>query len=98
MRIFLNSGLAAVATIALMTASAGAQPFSPALRATGPDVAIHAKNYHYVVPPGYDADVALHPYTSGLGPCTEGAVPSTGCRHPKVLIQPSNYDQPPFDH
>ncbi len=23
---------------------------------------------HYQVPPGYDADVALHPYTSGIGP------------------------------
>jgi hypothetical protein len=52
---------------------------------------------HYAVPAGYDSNVALHPYTSGLGPCTEGAVPSQGCHqatsHP---IPPSHYDRPPF--
>lgn len=52
---------------------------------------------HYRVPAGYDANVAMHPYTSGLGPCTEGAVPSQGCHnatsHP---IPPSHYERPPF--
>jgi hypothetical protein len=53
---------------------------------------------HYRVPAGYDADVALHPYTSGIGPCTEGAVPDQGCRHPaKTPIPPSHYEQPPFN-
>jgi hypothetical protein len=51
---------------------------------------------HYKVPAGYDSDVSLHPYTSGLGPCTEGAAPSTGCRHPTILIQPSHYERAPF--
>lgn len=52
---------------------------------------------HYRVPAGYDADVAMHPYTSGFGPCTEGANPSQGCHnatsHP---IPPSHYERPPF--
>lgn len=51
----------------------------------------------YRVPAGYDGDVALHPYTSGLGPCAEGAVSSQGCHnatsHP---IPPSHYERPPF--
>lgn len=52
---------------------------------------------HYQVPAGYDSDVTLHPYTSGLGPCTEGAQPSQGCRHPTGRpIPPSHYEQPPF--
>ena len=53
---------------------------------------------HYRVPAGYDADVALHPYTSGLGPCPQGATPSQGCHHPTGHpIPPSHYDRPPFD-
>ena len=52
---------------------------------------------HYRVPPGYDADVAMHPYTSGLGPCTEGASPSQGCHHSTgTPISPSHYEQPAF--
>ena len=52
---------------------------------------------HYRVPAGYDADIALHPYTSGLGPCTPNAVPDQGCRHPESHpIPPSRYDRPPF--
>jgi hypothetical protein len=30
------------------------------------------KAEHYKVPPGYDANVALHPYTSNFGPCPNG--------------------------
>ena len=52
---------------------------------------------HYRVPAGYDTDVAMHPYTSGFGPCAEGASPSQGCHnatsHP---ISPSHYERPPF--
>jgi hypothetical protein len=52
---------------------------------------------HYRVPAGYDADVALHPYTSGIGPCTEGASPSQGCHHATGNpIAPSHYEQPAF--
>jgi len=48
---------------------------------------------HFQVPPGYDADVSMHPYTSGLGPCTEGASPSQGCHHDTGHpIQPSHYN------
>jgi hypothetical protein len=53
---------------------------------------------HFKVPPGYDAAVALHPYTSGLGPCTEGAQPSQGCRHPTgTPIPASRYEHSPFN-
>lgn len=52
---------------------------------------------HYQVPAGYDADVAMHPYTSGIGPCTEGAAPSQGCHHPTGHpIEPSHYERMPF--
>lgn len=53
---------------------------------------------HFVVPTGYDADVTMHPYTSGLGPCTEGASPSQGCRNATGKpIPPSHYERPPFN-
>jgi len=48
---------------------------------------------HFQVPPGYDADVSMHPYTSGIGPCTEGAMPSQGCHHDTGKpIPPSHYN------
>ncbi len=45
---------------------------------------------------GYDADVALHPYTSGVGPCPEGTL-GAGCDplHGQV-IRPSSYERAPF--
>ena len=53
---------------------------------------------HYQVPAGYDSDVTMHPYTSGIGPCTEGASPSQGCHHPTgTPIPPSHYERPPFN-
>ena len=58
----------------------------------------HIKSEHFVVPTGYDADVTMHPYTSLLGPCPEGANPSQGCRHPTgTPITPSHYERPPFN-
>jgi hypothetical protein len=52
---------------------------------------------HYTVPPGYDAMVAMHPYTSGYGVCTEGASPAQGCHHPTgTPIPPSHYERMPF--
>jgi hypothetical protein len=52
---------------------------------------------HYTVPPGYDAMVAMHPYTSGFGVCTEGASPAQGCHHPTgTPIPPSHYERMPF--
>ena len=52
---------------------------------------------HFRVPAGYDADVALHPYTSGLGPCPQAAAPDQGCHHSTSQpIPPSHYDRPPF--
>lgn len=57
----------------------------------------HIYTQHYRVPVGYDADVAMHPYTSNIGPCPEGAAPSQGCSHPTgTPIQPSHYDHAPF--
>jgi hypothetical protein len=53
---------------------------------------------HFKVPVGFDADVGLHPYTSGLGPCTEAAQPSQGCRHDTGHpILPSHYERAPFN-
>jgi hypothetical protein len=53
---------------------------------------------HYKVPVGYDSMMAMHPYTSLIGPCTEGATPSQGCRHASgAPIQPSHYERPPFN-
>ncbi len=45
---------------------------------------------------GYDADVSLHPYPSGIGPCTEG-VNGAGCDplHGQI-IRPSHYERAPF--
>ncbi len=49
---------------------------------------------HYQVPPGYDSMVAMHPYTSGTGVCTEGAAPAQGCHHPTgTPIPPSHYER-----
>ena len=48
--------------------------------------------------PGYDADVTLHPYTSEMRPCPEGAL-GTGCTNgaPRgKIIAPSYYEQVPF--
>ena len=56
----------------------------------------HIWSPHYQVPVGYDSNAALHPYTSGVGPCPEGAVPDTGCWRPTRRIQPSHYERPPF--
>ena|SRR5665213_3554477 len=53
---------------------------------------------HYQVPPGYDSMAAMHPYTSGLGVCTEGATPAQGCHHPTgTPIPPSHYERAPFN-
>jgi hypothetical protein len=41
----------------------------------------HVPWSHYKVPVGYDANVAMHPYTSGFGPCAENAQPAQGCHH-----------------
>jgi hypothetical protein len=51
---------------------------------------------HFRVWLGYDSQVALHPYTSGLGPCPEGGS-GAGCEpwHGS-LIKPSHYERPPF--
>jgi hypothetical protein len=47
---------------------------------------------HFEVWTGYDSDVALHPYTSGLGPCPQ-KVFTAGCH---AAIAPSHYERPPF--
>ena len=44
---------------------------------------------HYEVPSDYDSDVAMHPYTSGLGPCPHGGPEKVVCGD---LIPPSNYN------
>ena len=67
--------------------------------ATLPEVVVRP-NFpgHYTVPTGYDSNVWLHPYTSGLGPCTEGASPSQGCHHDTGHpILPSHYERAPFN-
>lgn len=51
---------------------------------------------HFRVWTGYDVAVALHPYTSGMGPCPEGSCGS-GCLPEKgEVIRPSHYERSPF--
>jgi hypothetical protein len=51
---------------------------------------------HFRVWAGYDADVALHPYTSNCGPCPEGQI-GTGCGESHgTMIKPSKYERSPF--
>jgi len=58
----------------------------------------HIPFQHHKVPAGYDAAVAMHPYTSGSGPCAEGASPAQGCRHPTGNpLPPSHYERSPFN-
>jgi hypothetical protein len=87
------------ALISLSTiVGAAAQALSTPPTTTFPDVIVHQKTGHWTVPAGYDSDVAMHPYTSGIGPCTEGAAPSEGCHHPTGNpISPSRYERPPFN-
>ena len=54
-----------------------------------PPVVVSAPKHDYHVPPGFDVDVALHPYTSGLGPCPEGAL---GSGWKTGIIKPSHYE------
>ena len=67
-------------------------------RAQRPSSLNHIPFEHYKVPVGYDTAAAMHPYTSGFGPCTEGANPSQGCRHPTgTPMPPSHYERAPFN-
>ena len=45
---------------------------------------------HYEVPPDYDNDATLHPYTSGLGPCPHGGPGKQVCGE---LVPPSRYSR-----
>jgi hypothetical protein len=54
------------------------------------------RNDHIRVWPGYDSDVALHPYTSNMGPCPEGLL-GAGCSPTHGdIIPPSHYERAPF--
>jgi hypothetical protein len=67
-------------------------------RAQRPSSLNHIPFQHYNVPAGYDAAVAMHPYTSGFGPCIMGATPAQGCRHPTGdPVPPFHYERPPFN-
>lgn len=48
-----------------------------------------AKTERYQVPPDFDGDLALHPYTSLLGPCPEGVLGA----HCVNTILPSHYNR-----
>jgi len=103
MHIFGKSVVLGAAIFAAVAVSAKADEQvaqgAAAAAATLPEVVVHPRNPgHYRVPAGYDSNVALHPYTSGLGPCPEGANPSQGCHHPTGNpIPPSHYEQAPFN-
>lgn len=43
----------------------------------------------YPVPPDFDTNVSLHPYTSLIGPCPEGSLGA----HCAITILPSHYNQ-----
>jgi hypothetical protein len=67
-------------------------------RAQRPSSLNHIPFHHFKVPVGYDSDMTMHPYTSGFGPCTEGASPSQGCRHPTGHpVMPSLYERLPLN-
>jgi hypothetical protein len=56
-------------------------------RGVGPRVSSFGtiRTEHYQLPPDYDANVALHPYSSHLGPCLHGTQTPCG-------ISPSQYN------
>jgi|SRR5579863_636045 len=93
------SKLAALSALLFLSIGADAGAQAPLQLSTNiPDVVVHQETGHWTVPAGYDSDVAMHPYTSGLGPCTEGASPSQGCHHSTGNpLPPSRYDRPPFN-
>jgi hypothetical protein len=93
---FIILGVAIFAAAASTEASAQTAAFGTP--AAPPQVVPSSHNPpHYQVPAGYDADVAMHPYSSGLGPCPDNAQPAQGCHHPESTpIPPSRYDRPPF--
>ncbi|HEY1795903.1 MAG TPA: hypothetical protein VGG57_07270 [Stellaceae bacterium] len=79
-----------------------AAPSGVSLYDTGHSPKVSSEHYiqpsHYQVPAGYDGMVAMHPYTSGMGVCTEAASPAQGCSHPTgTPIPASHYDRVPFD-
>lgn len=79
-----------------------AAPSGGSLYDTGHSAKTSSEHYiapfHYKVPIGYDSMVAMHPYTSGVNVCTEGASPSQGCHHPTGNpIPPSHYERAPFN-
>lgn len=45
---------------------------------------------HYEVPPDYDNNTGLHPYTSGLGPCPHGGPGKVNCN--SEMVPPSHYN------
>jgi len=49
------------------------------------------RSEHYEVPPDYDSNVALHPYTSGLGPCPQGGPGKLSCS--SEVIPPSHHNR-----
>jgi hypothetical protein len=57
-----------------------------------PRVSSHstATTEHYQVPPDFDSDAALHPYTSLLGPCPQGGPGKVACSD---MISPSHYNR-----
>jgi hypothetical protein len=98
-----SAALGVLMSAAGITGAIAQTAYPPPYRApttTLPEVVVPGRGTpapHYRVPAGYDGDVALHPYTSGLGPCTQAAVPDQGCRHATGHpIPPSHYDRPPF--
>jgi hypothetical protein len=48
------------------------------------------RSEHYEVPADFDSNVALHPYTSGLGPCPHGGPGKCVCSE---VIPPSRYNR-----
>jgi hypothetical protein len=57
----------------------------------------HIAFQHFKVPAGYDSNVAMHPYTSGMGPCTEHHDLGCGPSSRGWVIKPSQYERPPFN-
>jgi hypothetical protein len=81
--------------IGVSAAAPGNPSMMPYSSNVGPRVSSHntIPYIHFDVPAGYDDNVAMHPYTSAISPCTEGGTGS-GCNRPTgKIILPSHYNK-----
>jgi hypothetical protein len=69
--------LISTAAVALMAAAFSIPTMALGSKASGGNFWPQTPPSHYQIPSDYDANVGMHPYTSGAGPCPQGH--SHGC-------------------